>query len=678
MRKKRSFVGLAVVVIGALLAYAPFIGRFGFYNDDWYLLYGALTQGTEQFGPIFASDRPLRAVHMAFMWNLFGANIVWYHVSAILLRVISGWGLYSIIRRVWPSQQISATLAALFLVIYPGFTDMPNAYDYQSHILAFALAVVSILLTVIAFQSQKTVWRVTSLVFASLLQLVYLGLMEYYIGLEALRVFLLYLLVLHREPTRGFKSTLLKSIVWFLPGIIFSFLFLFWRGFFLDGSRETTNLTFILEQFVSAIHLRAPWLLLNFFQDWLKATLLAWGVPLNMLLETLRLKHLAAAIFVGLLGAGILWLLLKKGIIGSFSEMGDEPTNAQTFREMGWIGLLAIIFAILPANLGDRHIVFPSYTRFSFPPSIGVSLLLTAIWGLHLRSTMKIAFPVVMVFIGITTHFANGIGMVERWDVMRDFWWQVSWRVPQIQPETLIAATYANESVPEDYHIWGPANLIFYPESQRDDKKNIELALTASTYTHSDLMHMMLGEFSEINRRSFTSRNDFGNLLVMSMPASNICVHVQDGKLPLISDFDRTEIMVTAPLSQIERVDVTESSKTPPQVIFGSEPDHGWCYYYQKASLAHQQGNWQEAANLWQEARELNLYPHDKVELLPFLEAYAHLGDEQMLRQLTPSLMSTRISRSIICEAYEADQRKIQNSDPAAYRMFLEVVCDKK
>ena len=39
--KSKNFLIVAALVIIAGLAYLPFVGQFGYFNDDWYLMYAA-------------------------------------------------------------------------------------------------------------------------------------------------------------------------------------------------------------------------------------------------------------------------------------------------------------------------------------------------------------------------------------------------------------------------------------------------------------------------------------------------------------------------------------------------------------------------------------------------------------------------------------------------------------
>ena len=56
------------------MMYLLFIRRFGYFNDDWYLMYAAGANGPSVFWDIFSVDRPLRALVMIPAYTLFGAN----------------------------------------------------------------------------------------------------------------------------------------------------------------------------------------------------------------------------------------------------------------------------------------------------------------------------------------------------------------------------------------------------------------------------------------------------------------------------------------------------------------------------------------------------------------------------------------------------------------------------
>jgi hypothetical protein len=86
--------------------------------------------------------------------------------------------------------------------------------------------------------------------------------------------------------------------------------------------------------------------------------------------------------------------------------------------------------------------------------------------------------------------------------------------------------------------------------------------------------------------------------------------------------------------SEIEHVLTDEAPHTPPEIVFGPEPAHEWCYYYEKADLARQRGDWEEVLRLGAQALEKGFAPQDKIEWIPFLQAYAVAGDMVHLTEM--------------------------------------------
>ncbi len=92
----------------------------------------------------------------------------------------------------------------------------------------------------------------------------------------------------------------------------------------------------------------------------------------------------------------------------------------------------------------------------------------------------------------------------------------------------------------------------------------------------------------------------------------------------------------------------------PSMRIFGKEPPHDWCYFFQKADLARQNGDWQKIVDLAQEAAQLDLKPAYSPELLPFIEAYVHLGNwEQAVAATIQANQITAKSQPFLCAAWD-------------------------
>ena len=78
--------------------------------------------------------------------------------------------------------------------------------------------------------------------------------------------------------------------------------------------------------------------------------------------------------------------------------------------------------------------------------------------------------------------------------------------------------------------------------------------------------------------------------------------------------------------SQIDRIIPQGTAPVPPSAIFGAEPTHDWCYYYQKASLARQNGDWAGVGRLYDQTVALGLKARDSSEVFPFLEGLVNAG----------------------------------------------------
>jgi hypothetical protein len=108
-------------------------------------------------------------------------------------------------------------------------------------------------------------------------------------------------------------------------------------------------------------------------------------------------------------------------------------------------------------------------------------------------------------------------------------------------------------------------------------------------------------------------------------------------------------IRLLAPSSHIEQVIPEGSLPELPPVLFGAEPAHGWCYYYERAELARQAGDWQAVAALYAEAEQLALQPGDRIEWMPFLQAYAALGDRETVKALAARINVEPLYKSQAC-----------------------------
>jgi hypothetical protein len=85
-----------------------------------------------------------------------------------------------------------------------------------------------------------------------------------------------------------------------------------------------------------------------------------------------------------------------------------------------------------------------------------------------------------------------------------------------------------------------------------------------------------------------------------------------------------------ANLSRIQPQPITPGYR-PPAALYGPEPPHTWCYYFENADLARQTGDWTNVARIGDQVQQMGYKPSNPAsnsphEWIPFIEGYAHTG----------------------------------------------------
>ena len=641
--KSNSFLwGVLIIFAISAIAYLPLAHKFGYRNDDWYLMYDMQVKDVNFFHVIFSGDRPGRALAMIPLFSIFGFEPFYYHLSAYLFRFLGGVCLYWALQMLWPQKRFSTLSAAFLFTVYPGFLSQINAIDYQSHILGLFLALLSVALTI---KSILTVQRTPRLLFAVgsiLAGWGYLSQMEYFIGMEAFRFACIFVL-LWRTQGESVRQKFIKGIIASLPFLLIAGGFLVWRLFFFVAERKATDIGLQVSQIFSS-PLTLLWWLNYLIQDMFSVVLVAWGLPVYVLAFPLRLRDVMSAFG----WAGVAALLAVFGMRRVEKNESEAEAGFGRSQEALWLSLISIVGGLLPVILVNRHVTLPDYSRYTLIASVGAVLLLVTVIENISSRILRTAALGFFVAVAVLTHYGNAVKAVDETLATRNFWWQVVWRAPQIQPGVTLIASYPGSPLSEDYFVWGPANLIYYPEKQ--EANTVEIQLPAAVLTDDVVLEIATngGVETPLRRGNYLER-DFGNVLVMIQSRSNGCVRIINGDVPELSPLDQHRLLLIAPFSRLENVVTEGEFQTPPAIVFGEEPEHDWCYFYQKADLARQRGDWEQIPVLLKDALDQGHYPEDALEWMPFLQASAVLGDVDQVRSTAKLVTIDKFLRLQVC-----------------------------
>lgn len=636
---------LFLTLLGAV-TYLPLAARMGYINDDWYLMFDGYVGGASFFHEVFIVDRPLRGYLMQAAFALFGMNPLYYHLSAFLFRIISAVALFWIGNQLWQRRATYNWLAALLFLVYPGFLSQVNPIDYQSQIFSLACGMVSVALTLKALQTKSPAARWAYILASVALTWVYLGLVEYFLGFEALRFAMIGMLYL-RQSEQPVVARLKSAVVTSLP--VFSGVggFLVWRLFFFEAERKATDVSLQLgSAFTSPLTIL--WWLNYLIQDVFKVIMVAWTVPLNLFGFSLRLRDAFVGVSLAAIAVALLLFFLRQS--GEKNEDDESSQNPNEMREQLWLAFITIVACLIPVILVNRHVVLPDYSRYALAPSVGVGILFSVIFERVNTVSLRSGLVAFLLGVSVLTHHGNAVRVADETAAVQNFWWQVAWRAPNIQEGVTLIASFPGSPLAEDYFIWGPANFIYYPEKQTSNPLSIKLpaaVLDGNTVTQITTNG---GVETPLRRGNYLER-DFGNVLVMVQSSSDSCVRFIDGRSPELNSFDDGRVTMIAPYSKLDSVATEGDVPAVPEEIFGAEPERGWCYTYQQADLARQRGDWDAIPALLNEALDKGYYPNDGLEWLPFMQAYAVQGNVEEIKSMLKLVAADKYLRLQVCNS---------------------------
>ncbi len=86
-------------------------------------------------------------------------------------------------------------------------------------------------------------------------------------------------------------------------------------------------------------------------------------------------------------------------------------------------------------------------------------------------------------------------------------------------------------------------------------------------------------------------------------------------------------------------------------------------------------GNGKKSSQLGDEAIQQSEYPIDRVEWMPFLQAYAHLGDEQKLRETAPRINEFPFLKKQACSTLQKMEELGLVEKPQIQELIKELFC---
>jgi len=613
-----------LLFLACFFCFGLMLSKLGFFQDDWHHVYYAYHEGIQGLKSFFYTDsRPLAYWLYAVFFRILGFDPAGWHWSLMLLRFFTSVGFWLTARLLWPDEQ-RATWLALFFALHPVYTLQPLAVAYTLHWVSYLAVMFSFALMLFSVQARgKSRWLFWGA--ALVLELYHLVMMEYFSGLELVRVLFLWISLSHLPWKERIKHTLRLWLPYLLVLLLYAAYRLSYSELFGYDRFEPALLSGLANSPFSTLLL----LLQNIIRDSLYVLVSPWYMAMEPTVFDLMRPFIWVMLAVSVSFALLFFFTVSRFI--SLNNPGSETTNWS--GAMTLFGFFSLILALLPSwlvgfELVEKNPLWSSRLALSALP--GASLFLVGLAYFFIQNpTRRHLFLSILLGVAISSHLQMARNFQESWDKQRQFYWQMHWRAPALKPGTFLVADqeilfYMGDS-PTAYAL----NLLYPKTTQPPQVDYWFNPGSANINLHSFVQGQPL-EMTKYNS-SFTASSD-RVLAITFEPQQGQCLWLLRPTYREVR-FLTEEAYRWMIYSDISRAQPGES--TPPAAIFGQEPPHTWCYYYQKADLAAQLGDWAQAISLWRTASENNLRPSASVELLPFIEAYAHTSQWQQASELT-------------------------------------------
>ncbi len=644
-RHKTAFPLLLLITLFA--AYGFQLHRMGFYWDDWPMVYLTSLRNPQPFWDFFSFDRPMAGWVYILLAPVFGLKPLYWQLFAILARWAGCLGFWVLFKEIWPQRKLEAGFAALLLAVYPGFAQQPISVTYSLFWVLYALFTWSMAASVIALRKPKQAVILT--IIAILAFFMEAMSMEYVIGLEILRP-VLFLLVLARAGL-PWKKAIWPAIVRWIPFVIILGIFVYYRFVYFPqiNTDPEANAPLLVREILAQPLKGILHLLQNILQDLSQSLVFVWGKSILPAEIDLSQTTNLFSWFIGLVMAALAVLLFWYNVKAESRNEDSDHFPVQAIL----IGLIAVILGGLPVWSTNRQIILGMWSdRFSLGLMLGIAILLTGLAAWFSRESVKKAvFLSVFLALGIAFQVQNTARYALNWDAQRDYYNQLLWRIPGLKPGTAILGDKVPFGLSAEYSTGFALNVI-YP--QLSDGSMPYWFFSAVTDRGGSIPDYVEGIPLKFDLRKFKYESSTSQGLAVYYKYGQSCLRVMtpaEKNFPNLSDSESELLAISHPDMILQE---SQRGKLPAE-LYGPELPHTWCYYFQKADLARQEGNWQGVLDIYDQANKAGFSPRNGTEYVPVIQALANNGGWDEAAQLTTrGVELTGSARPYFCDIWQS------------------------
>jgi hypothetical protein len=520
---------------------------------------------------------------------------------------------------VWPSRLWHNRWIAALLFVFPGFLQQPVAVAFAQHFMTYLFFASSLFLTVLAIKQTKFFWLCMPLSF--LLGGLHIFMMEYFVGLEILRPILIYFALCGDTKKKGFFW---KTILYWSPFLLVLLGYLYWRLAYLPPTlsldpNSPTLLKTMLDSPLNGLSNLVTWI----YQDAVQLMISVWPNTLfNIETMDLLAKRAWISWFCGIAAC------LGFFFFNHYSSKYDPGTDRSNVQQI-WMGVVIFLFGSGPVWATERKIASGMWSeRFALAPMLGAVIIIvySIEWLFRTRKQKQIMLTI-LLGISVSGQMVNQVIFRNDWNKQRDIYWQLHWRIPSLETGT---ALFGKGTFTEKSSYYDNIYIVNFLFNSSPDQE--------ARYGYFDIFHTNLENYIPGIPLSQSTRGiqfigNTSQAVVIDFGVRGGCVRILDSVYQGDPDISQSVVNLFD-ISDVSNIKLTPEH-IPPVDLFGVEPQHNWCYYFEKADLARQMQDWNAIIQLKAEADRQGFAPDLAGEYLPFIEAFTHTGQWEEAYQLS-------------------------------------------
>ena len=609
---------LLLLVVMAL-TFAVQLPKLGYYIDDWVYV-ASYDQGGEAGLIAYGIDdsRPFALMMTAKFFSLLGTSVIRWQLITLFWRFCAALASCWLLRTVWPERKEAAGFISLLFGIFPYFKHQAACIAYFNVLMQYFVILLSFCLTVQALRTEKKWLKILLFVLSYLTSVYQLACLEYYLPLEAARLLLIYF-VLSKRDGGTFKKNAGRALLTYIPYALILAAALVYRFVYIPTiSTDVRPITLFTKYKGLNVLFHLVSLLIQYLCE---SFLGVWYRSLNQAEIDLTLRNAQLGLGLGLIGAAIVFFLLKKC---RATEDDQRPAY-----EMLIFGFCAMLLGFLPGMMLD---VSPSSTgayhdRFLIPAFWGISIFTVTWVSLVFRNrTLRYALFGGLVCLSVFFQIQNSFMYRYSWKYQQQFQWSMKWRVPDLEENT---AVFSDGVVASFMGGWADSSMLFEMYGKHE-------GLTPTPYWYFNVAEenylpgLEAGDPLVVDSKMYYFEADAENVLLITKPEYGKCAWVLD-EADTVNPYLESGIENYIPYQNKSRIRMYSDYEMPSE-IFGTDYTHDWCYYFEKADLAFDQGDYDRVLSLYEELTAAGLSMGNPTEMRPFIKAAAFTGDwEQAL-----------------------------------------------